>query len=424
MSIINYLDLFVGALINTLSYLIIIKKVFKTNVNKNKALVYLLIIMCAFAVSIINYYDKDTFKILLVIPIVALITKYIMQQPLAKTIIMSVVGIFYLFISEIIVILIATGLNIFDIKILGSSFGNIIIMLVAFLFLKFNKLKIYFNRLLDWFSHKLSLLISVLFILIVGTISYKNIKVVDNYMLLILNTLLTIMFIYIILLLIKEHESSEKISKDYNVLISHLSLYEKELIDKRKIIHDFNNKLIVINGLVDPNNEKLETYMKTLIKEQKQITNNTIIMNIDKLPLGLKGLLHYKILEVNENLKVKLYVEEDLKNYNIDESISNEYLKIVGILMDNACEASIETNEKMLEINVYIENGNVILQIINSTKEKVNISNIYKAGYSTKGPNRGYGMNIVKEIVDKNGKIKIAIESTNNTFITTLTLIN
>ena len=85
-----------------------------------------------------------------------------------------------------------------------------------------------------------------------------------------------------------------------------------------------------------------------------------------------------------------------------------EFTRILGILMDNAIEASSESDNKI--INVYFrKNGKMQLLIIeNSYVDKdIDTEDIYKKGFSTKKGNSGLGLWEVRQILKKNTNLNL-----------------
>lgn len=77
---------------------------------------------------------------------------------------------------------------------------------------------------------------------------------------------------------------------------------------------------------------------------------------------------------------------------------------IIGVFLDNAIEASLNSEEKKIGIEIYKNKKNVELLISNSYNNKLDIKKIGFISYSTKGKNRGHGLLLVNNII-KNSKI-------------------
>lgn len=77
-----------------------------------------------------------------------------------------------------------------------------------------------------------------------------------------------------------------------------------------------------------------------------------------------------------------------------------DFIIIISIFCDNAIEAALESQTKEIKIAFFCHNNAIIFLIENSSKvEKVNISQMYKEGYSTKGQSRGIGLPNVMKIL-------------------------
>ena len=117
----------------------------------------------------------------------------------------------------------------------------------------------------------------------------------------------------------------------------------------------------------------------------------------------------------NQNIQLSF----DIKNYNI-HTIVPEYVltQLIGILFDNAIEASTCNDKIFLEINSV--NNRFIFSIanpgINITPDF--LSDIFKNGYSSKDEswkNRGIGLYMLKKTLDKyHGKIYVSNEIINS----------
>ena len=425
MQLIEYLDLYVGALINYMFYIIIIKYIFNVKTNKNKLKSLLILFIVPIFIAIINIYNKDLFKLLLTIPFVTMGTSFILDIKFPEAFIGVLASTFYMFIGELLAFLL---LNVLDVNyvyiisnMLGTLVGNIlaIIMTIPLLFIcKLRQLIQNFSKINN--SNTFTI-ISLLFLGVVGALGYRNAHNVQNNEALIVNIILILMFCIICYFLYNQYLRATNFSDNYNSLLKYLEKYEKELDEKRKLIHNYKNQLIVINGYADKNNKKLKQYISEIIEEQKTITDNGLMKNLDKLPKGLRGLIYYKFSQLDNSFKININVKNNINSFSsISSKMNNEILKIIGILIDNAIEAASLVKQKQIDLEIFEENNIIKMNLINNCTNMVDKDKIIESGYSTKGKNRGYGLSIVNNIIKNNEKLEIDIISNNHMFIVNL----
>lgn len=146
-----------------------------------------------------------------------------------------------------------------------------------------------------------------------------------------------------------------------------------------------------------------------------------------KLPSGLKGIVYYKMASIKDNdvnfrtiISDKMYEEFN----NFETKIYYKVCKIMGILIDNAVEASINSKEKTLLIYIYEQcNGNIVISIENSYNTLLDIHDINKKGYSTKGKNRGLGLFIANRTIEEEKLLRLRQYVIDKTFISELKII-
>ena len=96
---------------------------------------------------------------------------------------------------------------------------------------------------------------------------------------------------------------------------------------------------------------------------------------------------------------------------------NNHLSKIIGVFLDNAKEAALSSKLKEVTINIYVENKTIVFEIANSYDGEINVDNIYNAGYSNKGKNRGYGLVLAKNLVDDNPMFENITTTLNGYFV-------
>lgn len=223
----------------------------------------------------------------------------------------------------------------------------------------------------------------ILFIVILSTklsLEYDYEKFLFNLL------LLSVFLFFIVFAFIKNH-LAQKEKQEKETLLEFISKYEKIIDENRINKHEMLNNLIILRSFEDKNTEEYNKVLDDLIVTYDN-NSDACIKNISKLPTGLKGILYYKINDmrnknINLNVNISKRVSSPLEKLPLDEYVILS--RIIGIVMDNALEASIKSKEKFVMIEVFEQNDNVIIIIENSYNNKVNVNDLKKKNFSTKG---------------------------------------
>lgn len=423
MELSNMLDLFISALLSLIFSIFIVAKVFDKEIIKNKFKALGIIIGFAICVALINYYDRDKFKIVLTLPFLITSVKYVFDIKFDKALIYSVVSLAYLFIGELLTGILFSILPIdynYILKnIFGSALGSAIVLIFTLPVMYIRPIKTFVNNLSVKYEN-----LSVLIFLVIGIGSfwYMNSHAINDSFEFLINLFVLFLFFLMAILYFKENMKSKEMSDKYNELLSTVDTFEKELITKRKIIHDFKNQLIVINGYAD-NPEKLKAYLSEIIKDQRNIPNSKLLLNVEKLPSGLKGLIYYKFSNLDSNINVSIDIKNSLKKYeSISSKLNKDCLKILGVFIDNAIEAVKNEKEKYINLEFIKQKEQIIITVRNTCTSRVNIKDLTKNGFTTKGKNHGYGLSLVSDIVRKDDSLDIKFECDDDIFSATLVI--
>lgn len=101
---------------------------------------------------------------------------------------------------------------------------------------------------------------------------------------------------------------------------------------------------------------------------------------------------------LNHKIHLKLEIMENIPVLPMDNIT---LCQILGILLDNALEASLASAEKSLHITIVTTDSSVLFSIANSTLPLlVPMTTLFKRGYSSKEGHEGVGLATAKELLD------------------------
>lgn len=224
---------------------------------------------------------------------------------------------------------------------------------------------------------------------------------------LVLNVMLIASITYIGVVILKQRYDKAKISEEYETYVEYSKQSEK-LVEEYSISqHENKNELIIIKSMVHKSNKRLLEYLDEIIISKDNI-ESAWIRHLRYIPFGgLKGIFHNKI-SVMKELGINVFIDiskqigkSSLRDLTIKEN--NQLSKVIGVFLDNAKEASLLSNKKEVYIAIFLDSKDVIFEISNSFSESgIDLTKIYDSGRSTKGKGRGYGLSLVKTIIDEN----------------------
>lgn len=204
---------------------------------------------------------------------------------------------------------------------------------------------------------------------------------------------------------------------------------EKINNEMRKFRHDYVNILSTLSDYIRENDmEGLRKYFnEEIIPMQDNMQMKTLkISGIENLKVReIKGLITTKILQAQEkNIRLSIEVPEPIEK--IDMPIIN-LSRIIGILLDNAIEASEKIEDDPLIRIAFIKNedDSVMFIIMNKCKPDMpRVHTLFQENYSTKGKNRGLGLSNLKEITDATSNVLLDTTIDNNYFIQKVEILN
>lgn len=166
--------------------------------------------------------------------------------------------------------------------------------------------------------------------------------------------------------------------------------------------HEFMNKLQVIMGMIHMKYyDQLSDYIKATANKY-QVEVGFVVRHF-RDPV-LAGFVLGKISYAREK-NIKFTVTKDsIVPEPENPEITHELIAIIGNLIDNAFEAIDMTKDtKLVSLDMVYDNEILNIGISDNGIgiDKEHMDKIFKRGFSTKGKNRGLGLSLVKNSVDK-----------------------
>ncbi len=258
------------------------------------------------------------------------------------------------------------------------------------------------------------LLLTNLIIIIISILRYIENNMFENIMdiysfLVLMTSLLSIIILKLVYYI---HILSNKNNKLLKCIVE----YENTIDEQGKRNHEYNNQLLVLKGYIN-NKDRLKDYLNIIIDDQNK-NQNYRIRQLSNFPNGgLKELLYYKICEIKDKkIKYYLYCSTDISKYMEKLSVRfyNSITKIFGVLIDNAIDGALEAKEKEVILDFNKDDKYIVITISNT------YNNINKKCISSKGKGHGFGLKLVKEIINKNKGLELLTEYNDKYFVQTL----
>ena len=173
--------------------------------------------------------------------------------------------------------------------------------------------------------------------------------------------------------------------------------------EMRAFKHDYKNILSTMAGYIKESQiEELKKFFYE--KMQLSMGNNEsreeawkYLKNIE--PMELKGFLYEKLLlAIARDIEIKVDISHNL---DVGYEAMEDLVRVLGILIDNAIEASEILERGMMDIVIVKTENGVLFRIENNYKEEPNLSMITQNGYSTKGSGRGLGLYWAEKIISE-----------------------
>lgn len=410
----NYLGLFIGGIVLFSAQIVVWSIFYDEKINFKSIWVYLSIV-CLTTLSIFNHIFVNAFVKMLVITLLITIFNWlIFRRRLNETIISSIYGQFIVTIADVLFALVLISgfnknLGLIKSDIFDTLVGNVVVALiyVGISYIPFVK-KIYL-RIVEFtnkFRTKNVILWSLLVIISINflvAIIYYDMK---SLFVVIINSLLIIIYSFIVYKAMNQKSINMIIEAENVSLMESLHQYE-DMVDRQRVDnHENKNQLLIIKNMIKKNDKDVIKYIDTVVKVEKE-DDEALYTKVKSIPSGgLQGIIYQKMLSMKDNrILFSLDVSRDVRNIDLEKmNIEDNYklCKIVGVLLDNAIEESLKIDDRRIMISLYVDEDMLIIDISNRFDGKIDLDKIDEEGYTTKGEGHGYGLSLVKKLVNGN----------------------
>ena len=236
--------------------------------------------------------------------------------------------------------------------------------------------------------------------------------------------------VFICLLLIFFAMNAKKVQVEREIALNqkkfeqeHLQTYTDEIValynEIRGFRHDYAGMLVSMQMAIDSKDlqEIDRIYNQVLVKANQKLRSDKYtyfdLNNIEDS--ALRSLIAQSIVYArNNDVEFTLEVKDIITRLSIDLL---DLVRIMSVLLNNAVEGAAESYLKQMEVAVIKMDLETVIVIQNSCKYTMTPSeDLFELGFSTKGRNRGIGLNNVKEILDKYENIILETEMEDSKF--------
>ena len=396
----------------------------KLKISKIKLLVFICLISVLHTLIYLCF--TGTVKTILMCLINTVLCKISFKVTVSKAIMTTFMYMVLLMIPESIGVIITTKIlkmNNYK-EFVGSALGNISICAV-FLILTYFTRKSLRNILNTKVSaNKKIIIYLILTFVCIAIIFYQTFNNVVISIDLIISIFIMIAFIIILLSLIRQTIKNNNLINQYDKLLEFMTTYEQEIEKQRILRHEIKNEFRTIRAKICDNQENKEIieYIDEIVNDKYEINKEKYAKFGNLPPNGIKGLCYFKTQEAEDKgIKVSLNISTKIKNstiYNLTIKEQRDFGRILGVYLDNAIEASKESKEKQIGIEAYANSNKEFKMIITNTyNNEIDRTKIGIENFSTKGKNRGHGLLLVKQLINKNEIFEINTEIRKNLYI-------
>lgn len=195
----------------------------------------------------------------------------------------------------------------------------------------------------------------------------------------------------------------------------------------RSFKHDYVNILLSLSGYIeDGDMDRLKNFFESKIFPTKNlITKGDYKLNqLGNIGvLEIKSLLSAKMIYAHESgIDITIDIPDKVESFLID---TVDLARILGIFLDNAIEAALETEQPQIGLNIIQNEAGVSIIISNCFQDNgAMLHNIKQKGFSTKAGHQGIGLWNAQKIISSYNNVLLETTMKCNCFIQHIELID
>lgn len=389
-------------------------------------------------ISIFNYLLVNKFmKISIITLVFMFFFKYLFKCEIKRCIITPIFYQIIIMISEglyILIIVTIFQLNVNELKDkflgtyliinLGTALFSIVIAKLPFVRKLYNSIINNVKRI----NNTYIFIFSIILIGIANILAMITYYKIDIRIIIILNIIFILLCSAIVFYSLKTKNKLNKVNDKYNIAINSLKDYEDMMSKYRIANHENKNLLLAIRAMIKNGEQNIPSYIDSIIKERYN-DNEKLLLKVNKIPSGgLRATIYSEILKIkNHKINYELCIDKNVKTHkliNLDTNTTIDACKIIGAFIDNAIEEVEKLKESNILICLYCENEYLNIEVSNNYEQNIDVDKIYDFGYTTKGKEHGYGLSMVKNIIDNNSLFENQIKISKDVFTQILKIKN
>lgn len=255
----------------------------------------------------------------------------------------------------------------------------------------------------------------------IGRMIYNNALHISGYLLVMCFLLLAMRRSYLEQI---QTEAKQKALQDLQDYTRNLEAMYNGL---RSFKHDYVNILLSLSGYIeDGDMDRLKNFFESKIFPTKNlITKGDYKLNqLGNIGvLEIKSLLSAKMIYAHESgIDITIDIPDKVESFLID---TVDLARILGIFLDNAIEAALETEQPQIGLNIIQNEAGVSIIISNCFQDNgAMLHNIKQKGFSTKAGHQGIGLWNAQKIISSYNNVLLETTMKCNCFIQHIELID